>query len=143
MRNFKRFPSFYGCYKYLHPEFSVYVPVIVMEYIENGTLRDRLEVLQFGNPTNTAKALVQIGLDIVDAVQSLHGMTLVHNNLNFKNIMYRLDGTLVLVGFVGETLSENKDTESVARMIAKLSLLHTPIADKFVDICKRVLSCIL
>jgi serine/threonine protein kinase len=50
---------------------------------------------------------------VLDGIQHLHSLDIVHNDINPANIMFDKDGTLVLIDFdscryIGETLSSTK-----------------------------------
>lgn len=69
-------------------------PYIVMERIEGATLRPRLD--QAPLPLDE---VIEIGSRVATALHELHRQRLVHLDVKPSNIMFRHDGTAVLVDF--------------------------------------------
>jgi len=69
-------------------------PVLVMEYLERGTLKDRI-----GGGLLTMAETVNIGLAICDGLMCLHGEGLVHGDVKPSNIGFAADDTVKLLDF--------------------------------------------
>jgi eukaryotic-like serine/threonine-protein kinase len=69
-------------------------PYIVMERIEGHSLRPRLD-----DAPLAIDEVIEIGSRVATAVHELHQQSLVHLDIKPSNIMFREDGTAVLVDF--------------------------------------------
>jgi nucleotide-binding universal stress UspA family protein len=69
-------------------------PYIVMETLQGESLRARLD----GPPLSPAE-VAQIGTRIAEALHELHQQQVIHHDLKPSNIMFRADGTAVLIDF--------------------------------------------
>ena len=69
-------------------------PYIVMERIEGESLRSRLDEAPLA-----LDEVIEIGSRVATALHDLHRQHLVHLDVNPSNIMFRPDGTAVLVDF--------------------------------------------
>ena len=69
-------------------------PYIVMERIEGQSLRPRLDEAPLA-----IDEVIEIGSRVATAVHDLHRQSLVHLDIKPSNIMFREDGTAVLVDF--------------------------------------------
>lgn len=70
-------------------------PYLVMEHVPGGSLGARLK--QSGPVP--AGAVVQLGLDLLTAVEAAHGLGIVHRDIKPDNILLRADGRPVLGDF--------------------------------------------
>jgi serine/threonine protein kinase len=66
---------------------------LVLEHIEGKTLEGRL------GESWTAGAIVEVGLQLVDALDAAHGRGIVHRDLKPSNILFTSSGTVKLVDF--------------------------------------------
>ena len=66
----------------------------VMEYLEGGSLEDKLE-----NTKMTEKQTLDVILPILDALETIHKAKLLHLDIKPLNIMFRKDKTPVLIDF--------------------------------------------
>ncbi|SPE22978.1 putative Calcium/calmodulin-dependent protein kinase [Burkholderiales bacterium] len=69
-------------------------PYIVMEMIQGQSLRARLEQTPLPAPEVAA-----IGARIAEALHDLHQQQVIHHDIKPSNIMFRADGTAVLIDF--------------------------------------------
>jgi protein-serine/threonine kinase len=69
-------------------------PYIVMERIEGASLRPRLDAAPL-----PVDEVIEIGSRVASALHELHRQKLVHLDVKPSNIMFRRDGTAVLVDF--------------------------------------------
>jgi nucleotide-binding universal stress UspA family protein len=69
-------------------------PYIVMEQLQGESLRARLD-----GPPLTPEELARIGTRIAEALHDLHQQQVIHHDLKPSNIMFRADGTAVLIDF--------------------------------------------
>lgn len=70
------------------------LPYIVMERIEGPSLRPRLEAAPL-----PLDEVVSVGARVANALHELHRQGLVHLDVKPSNVMFRADGTAVLVDF--------------------------------------------
>jgi hypothetical protein len=68
---------------------------IVMEYVEGGSLADRLEADGAWAPARAAR----VGLQVLDALATAHDAGIVHRDVKPGNILMRDDGTAALADF--------------------------------------------
>ena len=69
-------------------------PYIVMEWIPGMSLRRRLEAVPLAG-----EEVASIGARVAAAVHALHAQHVIHLDLKPSNVLFRLDGTAVLVDF--------------------------------------------
>jgi serine/threonine protein kinase len=69
-------------------------PFIVMEHIEGVSLRSRFE-----DAPLPMDEVVMIGIKVAAALQDLHKQHVIHLDLKPSNIMFRADGTAVLIDY--------------------------------------------
>jgi len=71
-------------------------PYIVTEWIEGGSLDERLAK---GPLPAAPEAVPRLGAAIADALHSLHQQDVIHLDVKPSNVLFRRDGTAVLVDF--------------------------------------------
>jgi len=71
------------------------MPFIVMEYVDGGTLKDLLR----GEEPLPAEALVSIGTQVAEALDTVHRHGLVHRDVKPQNILLMPDGRVKLTDF--------------------------------------------
>jgi len=69
-------------------------PYIVMEMLQGESLRARLD----GGPL-APEELVRIGMRAAEALHDVHQQQVIHHDVKPSNIMFRADGTAVLIDF--------------------------------------------
>jgi nucleotide-binding universal stress UspA family protein len=69
-------------------------PYLVMEQLQGESLRARLD-----GPPLPAEEVGAIGTRIAEALHELHQQQVIHHDLKPSNIMFRADGTAVLIDF--------------------------------------------
>ena len=69
-------------------------PYLVMEQLQGQSLRARLD-----GPPLPAEEVSVIGTRIAEALHELHQQQVIHHDLKPSNIMFRADGTAVLIDF--------------------------------------------
>jgi nucleotide-binding universal stress UspA family protein len=69
-------------------------PYIAMEQLQGESLRARLD-----GPPLAPEELARIGTRIAEALHDLHQQQVIHHDLKPSNIMFRADGTAVLIDF--------------------------------------------
>ena len=85
-------------------------PYIAMEYLEGGSLADRIEE---GMPPKTALDLLQ---DLAACLDFVHRNKVVHRDIKPSNILFHADGTPRLTDFgVALRLDQGKDTATAGR----------------------------
>ncbi len=67
-------------------------PYIVMEQLQGDSLRSRLD-----GPPLDAEAVRAVGTRVAEALHDLHQQQVIHHDLKPSNIMFRADGTAVLI----------------------------------------------
>jgi serine/threonine-protein kinase len=70
-------------------------PVIVMEYMAGGSLRDLLEQ----QPKLPLERLLNIGLELADALARVHHLNIIHRDLKPANVLLARDGAPRLTDF--------------------------------------------
>jgi hypothetical protein len=71
------------------------MPFIVMEFVDGGTLKDLLR----GEAPLPAEALVSVGTQVADALDTVHRHGLVHRDVKPQNILLMPDGRVKLTDF--------------------------------------------
>ncbi|KAJ6027024.1 kinase-like protein [Penicillium canescens] len=84
---------------------------ILLEAVNPGRL-DKRRFASSGRELVTDKTISSLE-GVLDGIQHLHSISIVHNDINPANIMFDKDGTLVLIDFdscryIGESLSSTK-----------------------------------
>ena len=69
-------------------------PYLVMEQLQGESLRARLD-----GPPLAAEEICLIGTRVAEALHDLHQQHVIHHDLKPSNIMFRADGTAVLIDF--------------------------------------------
>ena len=92
-------------------------PYLVVELLEGGSLAERLRA----GPLPQAEAL-RVALELTRALRHAHTRGVVHRDLKPDNVLFRADGSAVLVDF-GIAVSLSPDT---LRLTASGELLGTP-----------------
>jgi hypothetical protein len=69
-------------------------PMLILEYLDGGTLADRLRKVRFAPVPG-----VDLGIVLADALQLIHGASIVHRDIKPSNIGYATDGTPKLMDF--------------------------------------------
>jgi nucleotide-binding universal stress UspA family protein len=75
------------------------VPYLVMEYVPGQTLQQRLDACAAQRSRPPAAEIALIGQRIATALHSLHRQDAVHHDLKPANVIFRPDGTAVLLDF--------------------------------------------
>ena len=82
-------------------------PYIIMEYVSNGTLRDRISC----QPFSSREALLMLQ-QLCDALECSHGASLIHRDIKPENILIDHHGNLKLSDFgLARIVSEMQETE--------------------------------
>jgi serine/threonine protein kinase len=95
------------------------VPFIVMEYISNGTLRQRY-------PKGTRlllDMLVSYVKQVADALQYAHSEKLIHRDVKPENILLRSNGEVLLSDFGIATVARSSRSQSVLKMAGTLAYM--------------------
>ena len=71
------------------------VPYLVMEYVEGETLDHWMDA----NPHPSAVQIAKLGVAIAQALHALHQQNTVHLDLKPANVLFRKDGSVVLLDF--------------------------------------------
>jgi serine/threonine protein kinase len=90
-------------------------PYLVLEHIDGKTLGDRV-----GTPWRAAE-IVEIGLQLTDALDAAHTRGIVHRDLKPSNIIFTPSGTVKLVDFGVAKLLEREHPAAVAGTAATLT----------------------
>ncbi|KXS93358.1 hypothetical protein AC579_5774 [Pseudocercospora musae] len=80
---------------------------LILPYLPNGTLQDRLE--NHEAPLNDEQRAL-LGTDAAEAVAVLHENQVVHGDLQPRNFMLTDENRLCLIDFAGSTLRNDKGT---------------------------------
>lgn len=91
-------PNIVGVYDFdLYQENTYY---LVMEYIDGGTLKDKLETLARNHERLTLEESVRIGREVTDALAYAHRRSMVHRDIKPANIMLdKESGRAILTDF--------------------------------------------
>jgi hypothetical protein len=81
---------------------------IVMEYLERGSLADRLQ-LEGPIPPHEAALLL---LQVLDALGAAHRLGIVHRDVKPGNVLVRTDGTMALCDFGIARIADGPDTQT-------------------------------
>jgi serine/threonine protein kinase len=81
---------------------------IVMEYLERGSLADRLQ-LEGPLPPHEASLLL---LQVLDALGAAHRLGIVHRDVKPGNVLVRTDGTMALCDFGIARIVDGPDTQT-------------------------------
>ena len=98
---------------------------IAMEYVEGSTLSSRIE-----NGALPVHDVVQVGIDIADALDHAHVRGIVHRDLKAANVMVSSNGRLKIVdfGLAGRTDPPGSDASTVHTLRATGVAVGTPYA---------------
>lgn len=75
------------------------VPYLVMEYVQGRTLEHRLAPVEQGAAVLGADEIARLGAAMAHAVHSLHKQNVCHLDLKPANVLFRDDGSAVLLDF--------------------------------------------
>lgn len=75
------------------------LPYLVMEYVPGRTLQQELDMLQAARQRPCAEAIAHWGRALALAAHSLHRQNAVHLDLKPANVIFRADGSCVLLDF--------------------------------------------
>ncbi len=76
---------------------AIQQPYLVMQYIDGGSLRDKLQALADQGKSLTTEQALTITSKIAQALAVAHRANIVHRDLKPSNVLIRPDGTPVLV----------------------------------------------
>lgn len=100
------------------------VPMLIFEFLEGGTLADRLVHGSLG-----PEAAVRLGVDLAGALQRAHDSGLLHGDIKPSNIGYDAAGAPKLLDFgVARILRESRSAEPVTAVEADQSIATTRFA---------------
>jgi len=89
------------------------VPMLIFEFLEGGTLADRLVHGRLG-----PEAAVRLGVDLAGALQRAHDSGILHGDIKPSNIGYDAAGAPKLLDFgVARILRESRSTEPVTAAV--------------------------
>src|SRR6202043_1671229 len=97
------------------------IPFIVMEYIPNGTLRDRY-------PKGTRLPLESILIyikQVASALQYAHDEKLIHRDVKPENILCRSDKEVLLSDFGIATIARSSRSQSVLAMAGTIMYMRS------------------
>jgi serine/threonine protein kinase/tetratricopeptide (TPR) repeat protein len=79
---------------------------IVMEYVEGGSLRDLLKK----SPKLSVEQVLNIALDLSDALIRAHRLKIIHRDIKPENVLLNADGTPLLTDFGVARMNGNTDS---------------------------------
>src|SRR5215213_2834833 len=83
---------------------------IATEHIEGETLRDKIR-----KNSLTIPAVVDISIQVAQALQTAHSQNIIHRDIKPENIMVRYDGLVKVLDFGLAKLTQQKPFESDSR----------------------------
>ncbi|MEM7132521.1 MAG: protein kinase [Chloroflexota bacterium] len=94
-------------------------PYIVMEYIEGGSLRERMNQVE----PLSLKQILQITLELCDALSRIHGQQIIHRDLKPSNVLLSKDGAPLLTDFGVARLANARSVTQTGVAIGTLDYL--------------------
>jgi WD40 repeat protein/serine/threonine protein kinase len=88
-------PNITYCY-HLHPVGTPPMPLLVVEYVAGGTLRQRIEGSE---AVADLRGNLDLAIQLCHALEHAHGRGLVHRDLKPENVLLAADGTVKLTDF--------------------------------------------
>jgi WD40 repeat protein/serine/threonine protein kinase len=88
-------PNITYCY-HLHPVGTPPLPLLVVEYVAGGTLRQRIEGSE---AVSDLPGNLDLAIQLCHALEHAHGRGLVHRDLKPENVLLAVDGTVKLTDF--------------------------------------------
>lgn len=92
---------------------------IVMEYVGGGSLRDLLD----DQPRLPVDRVLQIGLDVADALTRAHRLNITHRDIKPENILLAEDGTPRLTDFGVAQMGDSPRMTQAGALVGTLSYL--------------------
>ena len=88
-------PNITYCY-HLHPVGTPPMPLLVVEYVAGGTLRQRIEGSE---AVADLRGNLDLAIQLCHALEHAHGRGLIHRDLKPENVLLAADGTVKLTDF--------------------------------------------
>ena len=96
-------------------------PMLIFEYLEGGTLADRLKVAPF-----TLKQTLELGLVLASVLERTHGAGILHRDIKPSNIGYTVTGTPKLLDFgLAHVLHDSRREFQLRKHLAEHSAMST------------------
>jgi len=106
------------------------VPMLIFEFLEGGTLADRLQLAPL-----SLNQVVDLGMVLADVLQHIHAKGVLHRDIKPSNIGYSEDGQLKLMDFgLAHILKETPREEWIHQDLPTLPEILTESITKGVDL---------
>lgn len=106
-----RHPNIVGVHRVFEENQTAYM---VLDLIEGCEL---LSILESPSATLSPSAITEILLQLLDAIEKVHGMDLLHRDISPDNIMIEPNGTPVLIDFGAARRDASRKTRAVSSML--------------------------
>lgn len=106
-----RHPNIVGVHRAFEENQTAYM---ALDWIDG---RDLFDILEAGSPTLSPARVKDILIQLLDAIEKVHAMGLLHRDISPDNILLEKTGTPVLIDFGAARADSNRHTRAVSSLL--------------------------
>lgn len=106
-----RHPNIVGVHRAFEENQTAYM---ALDWIDG---RDLFDILEAGSPTLSPARVTDILVQLLDAIEKVHEMGLLHRDISPDNILLEKNGTPVLIDFGAARADSNRHTRAVSSLL--------------------------